>query len=96
MRALLLTASIFLSACAPTTNELILEANISGNWTAVNARMDAEDENESGPMECRDSFILACASGGESCTCVLTARFEEQRRDMAIQRGMNRNHKFNN
>jgi len=57
MRALQLLVLFLLPACAATTDELFMEANISGDFTAVNARLEAEAENEIGtpPGNCVSS-----------------------------------------
>jgi len=89
MRTLPLLVLFLLPACAPTTDELFIKANISGDWTAVNARLETEDEPQ--PANCRDGFIPVCeVSNIETCTCVPNYRFHDRQRELRIQRGNNR------
>lgn len=94
MRALPIAVLFSLAACAPTTEELITEANISGDWTAVNARIAIEEEMYAEPLECGSHFILFCETSaiGESCGCVVEDDFNDWQRDLALRRGNNRRH----
>ena len=86
MRTLPLLVLFLLSACAPTTDELFIKANISGDWTAVNARLEAEDEPQS--VNCHDGSVLVCkTSRVEACTCELKVQFHDRQRDLQIRRG---------
>jgi hypothetical protein len=90
MRTLPLLVLFLLPACAPTTNELFMKANSSGDWTAVNARLEADDE--SSPTNCRDGSVLVCKNSRvETCTCELKVQFYDRQRDLRIRRG-NRQH----
>jgi len=90
MRALPLFVLFLLSACAPTTDELFIKANISGDWTAVNARLEAEDTPQR--AKCRDGSVLVCeVSRVETCTCVLNDQFHDRHREMMRQRD---NHRY--
>lgn len=90
MRALLLAVLYSLSACAPTTNDLFMKANSSGDWTAVNARLEVEEEMRAGPLECRSHFVLSCNSS--TCGCVPRADFDDRQRELAIRRSNNHRH----
>ena len=92
MRTLLLAVLIFLSACAPTMDDLKMEANISGDWTAVNARLDAEEEIRFEQTECGRRFIPICDSRSEACKCVLRDEFAHQQREAALRRVLQQRH----
>ena len=92
MRTLLLAALFILSACAPTMNDLKMEATDSGDWTAVNARLDAEEEIRFEQTECGSRFIPMCGSRSEACKCVLKDEFAHQQREAALQRVLQRRH----
>jgi len=92
MRTLLLAVLIFLSACAPTMDDLKMEVNISGDWTAVNARLDAEEEIRFEQTECGRRFVAICDSRSEACSCVLKDEFEHQQRELAFRRVIERRH----
>lgn len=92
MRTLLLAVLIFLSACAATMDDLKMEANISGDWTAVNARLNAEEEIQFAQTECGRRFIAICGSRSEACKCVLRDEFEHQQQELALRRVIERRH----
>ena len=86
MRALHLLVLLLLPACAATTDELFTKANISGDFTAVNARLEADDEPPS--ANCRDGSVLVCeTSHVETCSCVSNDRFHDRYKELRIQRG---------
>ncbi len=87
MRTLLLAVLCLLGACAPTTNDLFMRANSSGNWTAVNARLEVEEKMRTEPLVCRSNFILWCNSS--SCRCTPKADFEDRQREISFRRGNN-------
>jgi hypothetical protein len=88
MRTLPLLVLFLLPACAPTTDELFIKANISGDWTAVNARLEAEDEPQ--PANCRSGSVPVCeTSHVETCTCVQSAQFFDRFRESHTQRRYN-------
>jgi hypothetical protein len=90
MRALLLAVLYLLSACAPTMDDLFMKANNSGDWTAVNARLQVEEEMRAKPLECRSNFILWCDSS--SCSCVPKADFSDRQRELAVRPRNNHHH----
>jgi hypothetical protein len=93
MRALPLLVLVLLPACATTTDELFTEANISGDFTAVNARLEAENEEMIRPANCRAGSVLVCEpSRVETCSCVPTVRFHDLQREVFIQRGKKYGH----
>jgi hypothetical protein len=79
----ILTACILmtLSGCAPSTATLIDKAMKTGDWRAVNARLDARARREArrGPA-CPDGASALCVSdsGDVACRCVesAAARYE--------------------
>ena len=85
MRALLVVACLSISACAPSTDALIREANQSGNWTLVNQRMDAEEERRLASIShCNDGQLLMCSTtvGQTNCSCVIDFIAREKLRRM--------------
>ncbi len=88
MRALPIAVFFLLSACAPTLDDLIVEANSSGDFTAVNARLEIDDKAQAGPTECGSHFILLCESSshGEACGCAPSADFHDKQRELAVRR----------
>jgi hypothetical protein len=86
MRALPLLVLFLLSACAPTLDELFIKANISGDWTAVNTRLEAEGP----PASCRDGSVLLCRSSHvESCTCAPELHYDDRHRERFTHRSNN-------
>ena len=72
MRMLMLILVIFsVSACVSTMDELFTEANQSGDWSAVNRRLDKEAAREQQPV-CRSDKLLFCETffGETSCACI--------------------------
>ena len=72
MRMLMLILVMFsVSACVSTMDELFAEANQSGDWSAVNRRLDKEAAREQQRV-CRPDQILFCETsfGETSCTCI--------------------------
>ena len=94
MRALLLLSSLLFSACAPSLSDLIMQANSSGDWTAVSKKIDAKEARRAEPLECRSSFTLFCEVSlqGEDCACVLTDRLNNRQMTKDIRRGPARRH----
>ena len=74
---------MILGACAPTTSELFVKANSSGNWTAVNQRLAQEDEGGR-ENSCREGLVLVCeGQHAASCQCEAASRFDEARIERA-------------
>ena len=91
MRALPFFVLFLLPACATTTDELFTKANFSGDFTAVNARLEAENEIETGPANCRDGWVLVCETAHrETCSCVPIHRFHDRYRESLTRRGINK------
>jgi hypothetical protein len=67
MRALIIIVGLLTTGCASSSNDLIKEARESGDWTAVNLRLDAEAKEESSASSCRSGFVQMCF---ERCECV--------------------------
>jgi hypothetical protein len=90
MRVLLVFACLALTACAPSTEALIREAQQSGNWSLVNKRLDTEEERRiAGISQCNDGQLLMCSTsaGQSNCSCVdnVIAREELRRMTRAFQ-----------
>ena len=86
MRTLHLLVLFLLPACTSTMDDLFMKANDSGDFSAVNARLEAEDEPP--PANCRDGSVLVCeTSHVETCSCVPTHRFHDRYTEARIQRG---------
>ena len=71
MRFILILILITASACVASTDELMAEANRTGNWDRVNDRFAAEDERQAVLPACRGGTVLLCESnlGEETCAC---------------------------
>jgi len=67
MRALFVAIALLATGCASSTNNLIKEAHESGDWTAVNHRLEVEETRENFKPSCGDGLILMCTS---TCKCV--------------------------
>ena len=72
--AISILSALLLSGCATTsTHELIEQAQLSGDWTAVNARFAALDQAEAQSRQmCPSGTKPWCVEhvGKESCSCV--------------------------
>jgi len=89
MRALPFFVLFLLPACATTTDELFTKANISGDFTAVNARLEAENEIETGQPNCRGGMVLVCETAhAETCSCVPNHRFHDRYGESLTRRGI--------
>ena len=83
MRVLLVLVGLLISACTPSTDALIREANQSGNWTLVNQRLDAEEERRLASIsQCHDGQLMMCSTtlGRTSCSCVVDVIARERLR----------------
>ena len=68
MRGFLIVVVLFLPACASSTKDLIEKADKTGDWTAVNRRLDSETKRQLFlDKPCGDGQVLMCTS---SCKCV--------------------------
>ena len=67
MRTLIIMIALLATGCAASTNDLIKDARASGQWAAVNNRLDAEVERERVDASCRSGFIIMCS---DRCECV--------------------------
>ncbi len=76
MRALSILMLFLLFGCAPSTHDLIEQAHLTGDWSLVNKRIEAEERRkaESGPS-CPKGTIQWCEIrlGDERCGCVKNA-----------------------
>ena len=92
MRFLLLIVMLTTSACVSSMDELIVEANRTGNWTAVNRRLDVEDEALAVSKSCSNGSVLWCDSTfiETACNCVRTDVVRHQLRENEHRRGIHR------
>lgn len=67
MRSLIIAIFLLTAGCASSTNDLIKEAHASGDWTAVNHRLEVEESRENSNPSCGVGSILMCTS---TCECV--------------------------
>lgn len=67
MRSLIIAIFLLTTGCASSTNDLIKEARESGDWTAVNHRLELEEKRENANPSCGDGLVLMCTS---TCECV--------------------------
>ncbi len=72
-RTLSILAMFLLSGCASSTNDLIKEAQLTGDWSLVNSRMEALERREAQDQpSCPIGTKLWCFSSldREECSCV--------------------------
>ena len=85
MRVLLVITCFAITACAPSTDALIREANQSGNWSLVNQRLNADEERRLASIsQCNDGQLLMCSTsaGRSNCSCVNDVIAREKLRRM--------------
>jgi hypothetical protein len=93
MRMLMLVfVMFFASACASTMNELLAEAHRSGDWSAVNRRLDIQEAAHEQQQICRSRHTLYCKIilDETSCACVSNATFRNWTREIARRQRGNR------
>ena len=69
---------LLLSGCAPSTQALVEQAQISGDWTLVDKRYDAIERREIEKKQfCPDGTRLWCSKDlrKETCSCVKDTDF---------------------
>ena len=76
MKALSILLLFLLFGCAPSTHDLIEQAHLTGDWSLVNKRIEAEERRkvERGPS-CPKGTTRWCeiSFGDERCGCVRNA-----------------------
>ena len=73
-------AIFLLSGCAPSTHDLIEQAQLTGDWSFVNKRIAAIDRREAQrPQSCPRGTKRWCISrlGHEKCSCVSDSEFRD-------------------
>ena len=93
MRMLFLILVMFsVSACASNMNELIAEARQSGDWTAVNKRLDRQEAAREEQQICGSLHTLYCKTilDETSCDCVSNAALWDRTREIARRQRGNR------
>ena len=93
MRMLFLILVIFfVSACASNMNELIAEARQSGDWTAVNKRLDRQEAAREEQQICGSRHTLYCETNLDetSCACVWNTALWDRTEEIARRQRGNR------
>ncbi len=93
LRTLLLVLVMFsVSACASNLNELIAEANQSGDWTAVNQRLDRQEAAREEQQICGSRHTLYCETilDDSRCACVSNAALWDSTSEIARRQRGNR------
>ena len=76
MKAIGILSLFLLLGCAPSTQDLIEQAHLTGDWSFVNKRIEAEERRkaERGPS-CPRGTIGWCeiSFGDKRCSCVRNA-----------------------
>ncbi len=73
VKVLTILSLFLLLGCATSTPDLIETAHATGDWSLVNARMEAIERREARkPQACPRGSTLVCNSrfGDDRCTCV--------------------------
>ena len=86
----LIVTILTLSGCASNMSELIAEANQSGDWTAVNKRLDREEAARAAQQSCGSRKTLHCTTtlNETSCGCVANSTLWDRPAAMTVrQRG---------
>ncbi len=93
MRMLSLILVMFsVSACASHMNELVAEASQSGDWTAVNTRLDRQEAAREEQQVCGSRHTLYCKTilDDTSCTCVSNVASWDRATEVALRQRGNR------
>ncbi len=76
MKALSILILFVLIGCAPSTQDLIQQAHLTGDWTLVNQRVAAMERREAQRSQpCPRGGVKICNSrfGDNKCTCASNA-----------------------
>ncbi|MFQ6006452.1 MAG: hypothetical protein ACE5OQ_13220 [Woeseia sp.] len=87
MKALGIISLFFLFGCAPSTQDLIEEAHLTGDWTHVNKRIEAIERREAKKtMMCPDGSTRWCDSrfGDDRCACVRNSEVRAMLRSLGL------------
>ena len=80
-------AMFLLSGCAPSTQDLIEQARLSGDWSLVNKSMEAIERNEARrPQSCPRGTNRSCIGylGDEKCECINNSDFQDMLRSLGL------------
>ncbi len=86
VKALSIIFLFLLLGCAPSTQNLIDQAHVTGDWSLVNERIEAERRRAERLQSCRFGTTEWCDSGDEGCSCVNIADLRtamDRMRDMS-------------
>ncbi len=74
-------AMFLLSGCAPSTHDLIEQAQLTGDWSFVNKRIAATERREAQrPQSCPRRTQRWCSkrNGNEKCRCISNSEFRDR------------------
>ena len=77
----------FLLGCAPSTPDLIEQAHLTGDWSLVNARMEAIERREARePKACPRGATRLCNKryGDNRCSCIRNSDVRQILRDAGL------------
>ena len=81
MKVLSIVSLFFLLlGCAASTPDLIEQAHLTGDWSLVNARMEAIERREARePMACQRGTTPICNNrfGDDRCSCIRNAEVRQ-------------------
>jgi len=86
VKALSIIFLFLLLGCAPSTQNLIEQAHVTGDWSLVNERIEAERRRAERLQSCPLSATEWCNSGDERCSCVNTADLRTAMDRMRVMR----------
>ncbi len=89
---MLVLVMLSVSACASNMNELVAEASQSGDWTAVNRRLDSQEAAREEQQICGSRHTLYCETilDETSCACVSNAALWDRTGEVARRQRGNR------
>ncbi len=90
MKALSIILLFLLFGCAPSTQDLIEQAHVTGDWSLVNVRIDAE-RRRAELLSCPLGTTEWCASRDERCSCISNPDLHTAMDRMRIMRPVPRN-----
>ena len=77
----IILAMFLLSGCAPSTQDLIEQAHLTGDWSPVNKRMEAIERREAlRPQSCPSGTKSWCVRrlSREKCSCISNSEFRDR------------------
>ncbi len=74
-------AMFLFSGCAPSTQALVEQAHVTGNWSLVNKREEAEERRRAERLpSCPRDMKPLCVQrlGKQSCSCLSNSEFRDR------------------